>query len=193
MTSIVRKPADTVLMATLDIFILVVIGIGLLRGWRTGFLRQISSLGGTILAFVLAASFMETIGQLITVNTGFAPEQSALLGFIGVFMLVKILVNVVIRTAETLLEAVKLSGLDRLAGGITGGFKAAIALSLVFVVIGFAQLPGKVSRDSSEFYKPVYRFVPEAWSLLSNRSPAFENLRKRVEDRLDFSADSLHI
>ena len=56
MTSLVRKPADTVLMATLDIFILVVIGIGLLRGWRTGFLRQISSLGGTILAFVLAAS-----------------------------------------------------------------------------------------------------------------------------------------
>ena len=140
MTSLVRKPADTVLMATLDIFILVVIGIGLLRGWRTGFLRQISSLGGTILAFVLAASFMETIGQLITVNTGFAPEQSALLGFIGVFMLVKILVNVVIRTAERLLEAVKLSGLDRLAGGITGGFKAAIALSLVFVCDRFCPI-----------------------------------------------------
>jgi len=180
-------------MATLDIFILVIIGIGLLRGWRTGFLRQASSLGGTILAFALAASFMDTVGRLITVNAGVAPEQSALLGFIGVFMLVKILVNIVTKTAETLLKAVKLSGLDRLAGGLTGGLKAAVALSLVFVVIGFAQLPGKVSRDSSEFYKPVYQLVPEAWGLLSNRSPAFENLRRKVEDRLDFSADSLPI
>ena len=52
-------------MATLDIFILVVLAIGLLRGIKTGFLKQAASLIGTILSFVLAASFMEAGGEWI--------------------------------------------------------------------------------------------------------------------------------
>jgi hypothetical protein len=91
------------------------------------------------------------------------------------------------------LEAANLSGLDRLAGGLTGTLKAAIAMSLVFVVIGFAQLPGEVSRNDSELYRPVYRLVPEAWSILAKKAPAFEELRRKVEDRLNFERESLPI
>lgn len=180
-------------MATLDIFILVVLGIGLLRGLQTGFLRQMSALVGTVLAFVLAASFMGTVGQMITEGAGLPRDVSSLLGFMTLFVVVKLAVNLVARSAESLLEAAKLSGLDRLAGGVTGTLKAAIAMSLVFVVIGFAQLPGEVSRNDSELYRPVYRLVPEAWSILADKAPAFEELRRKVEDRLDFERESLPI
>ncbi|MDA0874905.1 MAG: CvpA family protein [Bacteroidetes bacterium] len=180
-------------MATLDIFILIVLGIGLLRGAQTGFLRQMAALLGTILSFVLAASFMGTLGEMIGQSTGLSRDVSSLLGFMTLFVVVKLAVNVVARRAESLLEAANLSGLDRLAGGLTGALKAAVAMSLVFVVIGFAQLPGEVSRDDSELYRPVYRLVPEAWGLLSDRAPAFEELRRKVEDRLDFHRDSLPI
>lgn len=180
-------------MATLDILILIVLAIGLLRGWRSGFLKQASALVGTILAFVIAASFMESAGHVIHSNIGLPIDNSALIGFVGLFLLVKVAVNVVTKAASKLLETVNLSGLDRLAGGVTGAAKAAIAMSLVFVVIGFAQLPGQISRDSSEFYMPVYRIVPEAWSILADRSPAFDDLLRKVEDRLEFNADSVPI
>jgi len=180
-------------MATLDIFILVILAIGLLRGWKTGFLKQVASLGGTILAFILSASFMDSGAKLAELNLGSSPETSSLIAFVAIFLVVKVAVNIVMKAAESLLDAAKLSGVDRIAGGITGALKAGVALSLVFVVMGFAQLPGKISRDSSEFYTPVYKIVPEAWSFLSDRSPAFEELRQQVEARLEYDANSLPI
>jgi len=180
-------------MATLDIFILIIVGIGLLRGLKSGFLKQASSLVGTILAFVLAASFMESTGRLLELKLGFTSGLSSMVAFIGIFMLVKLAFLTVAKAASSLLEAAKLSGLDRIAGGITGGFKAAILLSLAFMMIGMAQLPAQSSRDSSDFYMPVYRLVPDAWRFLSDKSPAFEDMRQMVEDRLDFGNTGLPI
>lgn len=180
-------------MATLDILILIVLGIGLLRGWRSGFLKQATALVGTLLAFLLAASFMESAGKMIASGMRLSPEQASLIGFMGLFLIVKLSVNMVAKAASSLLEAVNLSGVDRMAGGITGAAKAAVAMSLVFVIIGFAQLPGEVSREDSDFYMPVYQIVPTAWTLLEDRSPAFGDLLRKVEDRLDFNAGSLPI
>jgi len=180
-------------MGTLDIFILVILALGLLRGWTAGFLKQASSLAGTVLAFVLAASFMESVGRILELNMTLSPDKSPLLAFVIIFLVVKLAVKMVTKTAESLLNATKLSGIDRLAGGAAGAAKAAIAMSLVFVMIGYAQLPGKVSRDSSDLYMPVYSLVPEALSFLSDRSPAFEEFRQKVEDRLEFEANSIPI
>lgn len=180
-------------MATLDIFILLIIGIGLIRGLRSGFLKQVSSLVGTILAFVLAASFMESLGRLLELKVGFSPVFGSLMAFIGIFVLVKMSVHTVGNAAATLLETVKLSGLDRVAGGITGGLKAAILMSLAFLMIGMAELPAKSAREVSEFYMPVYRLVPDAWRLLSDKAPAFEDLRQQVEERLEFGKDAIPV
>jgi membrane protein required for colicin V production len=180
-------------MATLDIFILAVLGIGLIRGLRAGFLKQLASLIGTVLAFVLAASFMESAGRLLELEMGLMGGLGPLVAFIAIFVLVKMAVHTVSNAAKTLLETAKLSGLDRLAGGITGSLKAAILMSLAFLMIGMAELPGKQSREDSELYQPVYRLVPDAWRFLSNRAPAFEDLRQQVEDRLDLGRDSLPI
>ena len=180
-------------MATLDIFILIILAVGLIRGFRSGLLKQVASLIGTIMAFVLAASFMESAGRLLELKLGVSPEISSVTAFISVFFLVKICVLTVANAARSLVETAKLSGLDRLAGGLAGSFKAAILLSMVFLMIGIAELPGQNSRAESEFYMPVYRLVPDAWSFISDRSPAFEDLRRRVEDRLDFDGQSLPI
>ncbi len=180
-------------MATLDIFILVVLAIGLLRGIKTGFLKQAASLIGTILSFVLAASFMEAGGKVFEANFGMDPGFGPILAFVAIFMVVKIAVHTIARTAEALLDTANLTGIDRLAGGVAGGLKAAIAMSLVFLMIGYAQLPSQISREASDFYAPVYRLVPDAWRYLSDRAPAFENFRQEVEDRLEMGMDSIPI
>ena len=180
-------------MATLDILILIVLSIGLLRGWRSGFLKQATSLVGTILAFLLAASFMGSVGAMIASGLRISAEQASLIGFMALFVVVKLSVNLVAKAASSLLDAVNLSGLDRVAGGFTGAAKAAIAMSLFFVIVGFAHLPGEVSREESAFYMPVYQIIPTAWTLLEDRSPAFGDLLKKVEDRLEFDAGSLPI
>jgi len=173
------------LMATLDIVILTVLGFGLLRGMRSGFLKQATALFGTILALVLAASFMDSAGQLALSLGRLSKEQAVLIGFMGVFILVKMAVNMLSAVLASALEKIKLSGLDRLAGGVTGVLKAAIAMSLIFIVIGYAQLPGEVSREQSKLYQPVYDIVPVAWSLFESRSTGFGDLLRSVEDRLD--------
>lgn len=180
-------------METLDIVILLVLAIGLLRGLRTGFLKQASSLVGTILAFVLAASFMASAGRLLELEVGVSQGLGPLVAFIMIFMVVKLSVHTVSKAAGSLLNSANLSGLDRVAGGLAGGVKAAVAMSIVFLIMGYAQLPGRSSREASELYSPVYRLVPDAWRYVSNHAPAFEELRRQVENRLDVGAESLPI
>ena len=77
-------------MATLDIFILVILAVGLFRGFRSGLLKQVASLVGTILAFGLAASFMETGGSLLELKFGFSSGTGNLVAFMAIFLLVKL-------------------------------------------------------------------------------------------------------
>ena len=180
-------------MAMLDILILTIVSIGLLKGWRSGFLKQATGLLGTLLALIIAASFVESAGSLVASTGHISPEKAILIGFMGLFIVVKVAVNLVGTALSALLESVNLSSLDRIVGGVTGAAKAAIALSLIFVIIGYAQLPGEISRQRSLFYEPVYQIVPEAWSLFENRSSAFGDMLRGAEERLDRGAGNLPI
>lgn len=180
-------------MATIDILILIIVSIGLLKGWRSGFLKQATGLLGTILALILAASFVESAGRLVASTGHISPEKAILIGFMGLFIVVKVAVNLVGAALSSLLESVNLSSLDRIVGGITGAAKAAIALSLIFVIIGYAQLPGEITRQRSLLYGPVYQIVPGAWSLFENRSSTFGDMLRGAEERLEQGAGKLPI
>ena len=180
-------------MAILDIIILVVLAIGIVRGLRTGFIKQVAGLVGLVLSFALAASFMEPVGVLITERLGVSDGLGPLIAFVSIFIVVRMAVHLVAGGAEKLIDTVKLSGLDRLGGGLAGGVKSALVLSLIFMFIGLAELPDRTTRESSDLYPTVYRLVPDAWSFISEQSPAFEEFRRKVEERLDLNAGTIRV
>ncbi|MEQ9104386.1 MAG: CvpA family protein [Rhodothermales bacterium] len=180
-------------MATLDIIILAIIAFGLIRGMRTGFIRQVTTLAGIVVAFVAAATFMDDAGNLFEQYTGMVPELAPLAGFVAIFLLCRLFIRLFGFALDDVAEKAKLGGLNRLAGGATGALKAVIVMSLAFLFVGFLELPSAPARASSEFYKPVSEFVPEAWQYLSRQSPAFEDMRKELERRLREGSGALPV
>lgn len=180
-------------MATLDIIILAVLAFGLIRGMRTGFIRQITTLAGIVVAFVAAAVFMDDAGRLFSEYTGMALELAPLAGFVTIFLVCRLFIRLFGFALDDAAEKVKLGGLNRLAGGATGALKAVVIMSLAFILVGFLELPSAPARASSEFYRPVTEFVPDAWQYLSRQSPAFEEMRKELEKRLREGSGALPV
>ncbi|NNF04826.1 MAG: CvpA family protein [Rhodothermales bacterium] len=180
-------------MALLDVIILAVVALGFTHGFRTGLIIQVSSLAGLILAFIAAALFMNGFGDFLVLRFGLPDELGPFIGFLSIFLVVRVAVQVVAIAVKSMVGKLKLSGLDRVSGGFMGALKAAVVLSLAFLVLGFAELPGSQSRLESELYHPVYSLVPDAWSYISNNAPAFEEFRRDVEERLQMGKDALPV
>ncbi len=170
-------------MGYLDIIIIAILMIGIARGWKTGFIRQATNLAGIILAFVLAVIFMDSLGLVIEERIMDYPGLGTILAFLGIFVVVKVGITYVSRSAKSFIDAMHLGSVDSLAGGLIGAFKAGIILSLVFVSISYFRLPDDTAVEESRLYQPVYQIVPDAWSFIVGQSSALEDIKSRVERR----------
>ena len=158
-------------MGTIDIVILIVIFIGLGRGFTTGGIRQVFSLVGLVVALVLAARMMEGVSGGIGDRVGVPPSMKPLLSFVAVFLGVQGAVYLLGRLFESVLQALSLGILNRLLGGAIGAFKAALLLSVLFFVGGYLGLPAQQSQEQSMFYRPIYDVLPSTWRMVSGRLP----------------------
>ena len=155
-------------MGYLDIVILVVLALGIARGWSMGFIRQATLFGGLVLAFVLAAMFMDPLGAVLQSEVGFQEGVGSLISFVGILIAVKLATTLLARWLESVIDAIYLGRLNRLLGGIAGALKAVLILSLVFLVMGYAQLPGSTAISESTMYGHIYRILPEVWRFISD-------------------------
>ncbi len=171
-------------MATLDIIILIVLAVGLFRGYRSGAVRQLANLLGLVAAFVSASLLMGPVSIIFETNLGVPSDFSVFLAFLGVFVVVRVIVRGFGASLDESLSRTPLSALNRVVGGAAGTFKAAVVLSLLFLMLGFAELPSQPSRVASDLYRPVSELVPKAWDVLGRESDAFSDFRKQVEHRI---------
>jgi len=123
-------------LALLDWFILAVLTGGVVRGVVVGAVRQVTSLLGLVVAFLMAVQFMHPIGALVVTSLGLSETLGPLAGFVVVFLGVQFVFFGVSRLVEGLLDALSLTVLNRAAGGALGAFKAALLLSVLFLVLG---------------------------------------------------------
>ena len=175
-------------MGYLDIIILVVLAIGLFRGWKTGFIRQATNLAGIILAFVLAVIFMDSLGLVIETKLMDYPGLGTILAFLGIFVVVKVAFRFLSESAKTFIDSLHLGGVDRLAGSMIGGIKAGIIMSLILVSGSYFRLPPTDAVDRSNLYPTVYEIVPSAWSFMVRQSSTIEDMKSRVDRRSEKSA-----
>jgi len=177
-------------MGYLDIIIAIVLVLGIARGWHTGFILQATNLAGIVLAFVLAVIFMDSLGLLIESRLIDYPGLGTILAFLGIFIVVKVGTTFVSKSARSFIDALHLGGIDNLAGGLVGGIKAGIVLSLIFVTTSYFRFPDQKAIQDSSLYKPVYGLVPGAWSFIVDRSDALDDIRDRVERRSEKSVNA---
>ena len=165
----------------LDLFLLATIGLGVWRGFATGLGRQLVSTVGLFLAFILGAALMEPVGATVVESLGVSERTAPVVVFVVVFAAVLGGVAAVGHVFRKVLEAVKLSSVDRMAGALLGGIKAALSLSIFLTVTAFTPsaggtpwLIGAETRDASLLYEPVQAVGPEVWRLVQAVTPGIQ-------------------
>jgi membrane protein required for colicin V production len=169
--------------AGLDLLLLAVLGVGMVRGWFTGAVRQIVGVLGWIVGFVLAASLMGPVGSTVVEALGFSERTSPVIGFVVVFVASLAGVMFLGHALRKTLEAVKLGGVDRLGGSLLGAFKAALGLSVFLNVTAFSPLPGgepwlisAETRQTSLIHDAIRGVAPATWSVVRRVVPGVQQL-----------------
>ena len=166
-------------MNTIDFIILIALAGGLVVGLRAGLIKQVLSFAGLIVAFVLSFQLMQPVGEMAAGSLGISADIAPLVGFVLVFLAVQVAVFALIRSLQALVGALKLSGVNRLLGGAVGAFKASLALSVLFLVLGNLEVPSEETREESAFYESVATMVPATWDYLAEAIPQLEQVSEK--------------
>ena len=168
-------------MGTLDLILAAVLGIGVWRGLRTGALLQLVGSVGWVAAFILGTALMEPIGGVVSESLGTSERTAPVLGFIVVFGGVVAALTAAAHVVRKTLEAVKLGGLDKMAGAGVGGLRAAFMLSVVLLAGAVAPIPGggpiligEDTREASLLYRPIEAIAPELWDVVRTVTPGLQ-------------------
>lgn len=167
--------------AALDMLIVAGLLLGLARGLATGAVRQITGLAGTVLSIVLAVEFMGPAGGAIGGALGLGQQVALIAGFVLVFAVGQLVLRMLTKMIETGLKAFRLGLLNRAFGAALGVCKAALLMSVLFLVLGFFRAPTREYRESSMFYGPVAAIFPVSWDFVAHRFPAVQELSDRFD------------
>ncbi len=143
-------------MNVFDIVISLILFVGAVRGWRHGFVGQLASLAGLILALITATLFGPMLGLLFGLSGGWAQ----CVGFVVVLVLVMLCSGYIGRLLRRLLHRVGLGPLD----GLFGAALSLLKYTLVISIIVWALHPittnifTREQLSDSWFYARLYHF-----------------------------------
>ena len=123
-------PQFDIQLGWVDIALLAVFGLSVLIGLWRGFVFEIVSLLGWLVAFVMANSAGPFLADHVPV--GDSPEVRLWIAYIVVFVVILITCTLLARMLRALVAATPLSFVDHLLGGLFGAARGA----LVCVVLG---------------------------------------------------------
>ncbi len=166
-------------MNSLDLVLLLIIGISLLISTFRGAVREIFSLGGVIAGFVLASRYYEKTSLGVLRLTSY-PEINNIISFLLIFIFSAAIISFI---GGLLSHAVNKSGykvLNTLLGAFVGAIKGVLIVSLILYAL-LVFFP----TDSAMFTKSkTFPYAVKLSKLISPIGPKFfrDELNKKLEE-----------
>jgi membrane protein required for colicin V production len=175
-------------MNYIDFIIIILIVFGVVRGFTDGLVKELASLAALILGIWGAIKFSSfTAGKLYDYfdMTG---RYVGIIAFVITFILIVIAIHFVGLIADKFIDAISLGFLNRLLGMVFGGFKTALILSVIFVVLNAIDakhpfLP-KDKISQSKFYNPIADIAPAIFPIIGEGSfdKSFDRFKKKPDE-----------
>lgn len=121
-------------MQTLDIILCVILGFLGIRGIFRGLVKEIASILGLILGFVLANSYHAEFSPLLEEFLG-GPGLAHLASYLGIFLGTVAAVFLLATLIRKILKLIRLGWLDSIGGGALGVFKGLLLCSIVVLAL----------------------------------------------------------
>ncbi|MDR2473009.1 MAG: CvpA family protein [Tannerella sp.] len=148
-------------MNWLDIVILILVGIGLVKGLIDGVVKQLVSLAALILGFVLCQTVASYLQGWMS---GWSQSTAIITSYIFGFLLIVSVVFLAGWVINKIVDATPLSIINHLMGGITGVVIVTLFISFAFNVIEAFDTDSSVipqaAKVESRFYNYVRSIIP---------------------------------
>lgn len=157
-------------MNTLDLIILFPVAVGMITGLFRGLVKEVIALAILIIGIYLAKLLAPLASELLINLLDISAKGAQPLGFIVVFSIVAIVLTIIGHFIQGAIKMLSLGFLNSIVGGIFGGLKVALFMSIIFNVL--QAIDHRISviepelKENSIFYEPVRGLAPELWNEL---------------------------
>ncbi|HEX6297710.1 MAG TPA: CvpA family protein [Burkholderiales bacterium] len=127
-------------MSWLDYAILGVLAVSVVWGILRGFVREVISLAGWVLAFLAANAVADPLGDALPTSIS-SPEVRVLAAFLIVFIFTLSIATMAGMLLSKLLKSAGLGGLDRTLGGLFGLARGVVILLALAIAAGLTTAP----------------------------------------------------
>lgn len=171
-------------MTGFDIIVLLIVGLAAVGGFLRGFVQEILSLGGWILAIVAIRYLHTDLTELLFRVIG-TPSGAAVLAFVLLLLIPYATMKLIAGRAGRASRASMLGPFDRVLGFGFGAVKGAIMVVMAFalLVLGYDTFWGPAGR-------PVWIVSARTYPFVNASSEAMVQLIKEREKRLRADADT---
>lgn len=151
-------------MNYIDLVLAILLLIAAIQGFRKGFIIELASLVALILGIWGGIKFSDYTAAMITKHLGYHSEYLGLIAFVVTFIVIVLLIHLMAKMLDTIVKAVFLGFLNRLAGIVFGLLKMAVILSIVLLLFDEVDenvhiLPAR-QKAESKVYGPMKQVVP---------------------------------
>ena len=164
-------------MATIDIVILALIGLGVIQGLMKGFVKELASILGLIAGLLVARALFATAAERLAPMLGTSITVAQILAFVLIWVAVPIGFAFVASLLTKALDAMHLGWMNRLLGSGMGALKSMILMGLAIHVLEYIdpkdEVISETKKEDSVLYYPI-----------SNVSGIFFPVLKNVTEQL---------
>jgi membrane protein required for colicin V production len=141
------------------------------RGFSNGFVAEVASLLALVLGIWGAIHFSHLMTGFIIDTFDYQPKYLGLISFLITFVIIVVIIYLIGKAVETLLYAIALGFLNKLAGILFGVIKSALILSVLLLIFEEfdedAHILPKDVKAESQMYEPVKNLVPTVLPFLN--------------------------
>lgn len=164
-------------MTILDYVVLGIIFVSILVSIMRGFVREILSLAGWVIAFMAAGSFAGQFEPMLPSSiTG--ESLRILIAFVVVFISVLLVMMLVTMLLSSAIKSVGLGFIDRLLGAFFGFLRGFVVVMILVLIAGLTGLPKQPFWQQALLNRPLETAAMEVVAWLPNEISqriSFEN------------------
>ena len=150
-------------MGTIDLIILACFLPAVVIGLKDGFIRQVVALASLVLGLYLSVRFSTPVGQWITERWHLEPFWVKVLSFSVIFIAVALVLNLLGKLLEKVLNITMLGWLNRLLGLVFAMITTALIVGTLIYVLnsanGLLEFIPEEKLTESRLYKPLLHLV----------------------------------
>lgn len=184
-------------MNSIDIIILIILALFCIKGFFRGFILEIFTLIGLLLAYVIALREMNTMAVLISNLLHLPTPITNMLSFVSIFLLVVLVCRLLAGAIRKFTRWTFIGWIDRGGGTLFGLFKGALIASLIALLFSLVPISEELETEKNDsfLFRPIRTVAPAVFNFIKHTFPrtkdfyleiseGFKNKSKEVVDHV---------